>query len=363
MSTASVTPQRLHPESRIDQSSSDDDDSWLDRVDAFAVRVGDTINPILVKETRQALKSRQFLITFSTLLVAALGWTVAGSLSMMPQIYTTPSAPRMLIGYYVLLAIPMLLIVPLAAYRSLESEIDDGTLELLSITPLSPWQIVLGKLSSACLQMVLYLVTLFPCVAYAYTLRGIDLPTVAIIMSLLIIAAITLTVFALSFAPVARGRTGRISTLLVVMAALLTAEYVIGAGVISMIWYGNPLSTIVVACGLIAATTISAAVCHLLLTTTAAQLTPESENRSSPIRWSLLLLTWLVVTITALGILIGPIADDDIAIGFMIFSSMILAALWTFASALMAAESDSLTPRIQRELPGNFMSRLLLTFF
>ncbi|MEM6980450.1 MAG: ABC transporter permease, partial [Planctomycetota bacterium] len=119
----------------------------------------------------------------------------------------------------------------------------------------------------------------------------------------------------------------------------------------------------VVACGLIAATTISAAVCHLLLTTTAAQLTPESENRSSPIRWSLLLLTWLVVTITALGVLIGPIADDDIAIGFMIFSSMILAALWTFASALMAAESDSLTPRIQRELPGNFMSRLLLTFF
>ncbi|MEM6364189.1 MAG: ABC transporter permease subunit, partial [Planctomycetota bacterium] len=173
MSSASVTPQRLHPESRIDQSSSDDADNWIERVDAFAVRFGDTINPILVKETRQALKSRQFLITFSTLLVAALGWTVAGSLSMMPQIYTTPSAPRMLIGYYVLLAIPMLLIVPLAAYRSLESEIDDGTLELLSITPLSPWQIVLGKLSSACLQMVLYLVTLFPCVAYAYTLRGI----------------------------------------------------------------------------------------------------------------------------------------------------------------------------------------------
>ena len=125
----------------------------------------------MVKETRQALKSRQFVITFSVLLFAALGWTIVGSLSMMPQIYNTPSAPRMLIGYYIVLAIPMLLVVPLAAYRSLEGEIDDGTLELLSITTLSPWQIVLGKLASAMLQMLLYFVALFPCVAHPFQLR------------------------------------------------------------------------------------------------------------------------------------------------------------------------------------------------
>ena len=75
----------------------------------------------------------------------------------------------MMLGYYFVLALPMLLVVPLAAYRSLECEIDDGTLELLSITSLSPWQIVLGKLASAMLQMMLYFVVLFPCIAYAYT--------------------------------------------------------------------------------------------------------------------------------------------------------------------------------------------------
>ncbi|MCA9135107.1 MAG: hypothetical protein KDB00_00065, partial [Planctomycetales bacterium] len=146
-------------------------------LDRWCSRTGDAINPILVKETRQSLKSRQFVATFSLILFAALAWTIAGSLSMMPQIYTTPSAPRMMIGYYAVLALPMMLVVPLAAYRSLESEIDDGTLELLSITTLSPWQIVLGKLGSASLQMLLYFVTLFPCLAYAYTLRGVDLPT------------------------------------------------------------------------------------------------------------------------------------------------------------------------------------------
>ncbi|MEE2936581.1 MAG: ABC transporter permease subunit, partial [Planctomycetota bacterium] len=183
---------------------------WLDRIDRACERIGDSLNPILVKETRQALKSRQFVTTFSVLLFAALGWTVVGSLSLMPQIYTSPSAPRLLIGYYVVLAIPMLLVVPLAAYRSLEGEIDDGTLELLSISTLSPWQIVLGKLASAMLQMVLYYVALFPCVAYAYTLRGVDLPTTLLIMALLIAAAVMLTILSLFFAPLARSRTGRI---------------------------------------------------------------------------------------------------------------------------------------------------------
>ncbi|TWT95788.1 ABC transporter permease [Neorhodopirellula pilleata] len=336
--------------------------AWLVRIDRWAERLGDRVNPIMIKETRQALKSRQFVVTFSVLLVAAFGWTVAGSLSMMPLIYTTPSASRMLIGYYLVLALPMLLVVPLAAYRSLEAEIDDGTLELLSITALSPWQIVLGKLASASLQMMLYLVALFPCVAYAYTLRGVDLPTLALMMSTLIVSALTLTVLALSFAPLARGRTGRISTLLVVLSALLLAEYLIGAAMISMIMYGNPLPVSWTVFILVVATLLAAAISHLLLTTTAAQLTPESENRSSGIRWSLLMLTVLVFAINVFAIEWITEAREQVLAVFMP-SIMIMGLLWTFAGAMMAAESAALTPRIQRELPGNFFSRMLLVFF
>jgi len=135
---------------------------WLRWIDEMATRAGDSINPILIKETRQALKSRQFVVTFSLLLFAALAWTIAGSLLLMPQIYFLPSAPTMLTGYYIVLAVPMLLVVPLAAYRSLEGEIDDGTLELLSVTSLSPRQIVMGKLGSAVLQMMLYSSRCFP---------------------------------------------------------------------------------------------------------------------------------------------------------------------------------------------------------
>lgn len=336
--------------------------AWLQRADAWAERVSDRVNPILVKETRQALKSRQFVVTFSVLLTAALGWTVVGSLSMMPQIYTTPSAPRMLIGYYALLALPMLLIVPLTAYRSLESEIDDGTLELLSISALSPWQIVLGKLASASLQMVLYLVTLFPCVAYAYTLRGVDLPTLGLMMLILIVAGLFLTVVALAHAPLARGRSGRVTTLLTVILLLLLSEYGVGTTVVLLILYGNPLpgpETVFIA---IALPLVLASLGHLCLTATAAQLTPESENRSSPLRWALLGTTALVCGLAAYAIE-NRRFDGEFCISCYFISGTLLTGLWAFATPMLAAESANLTPRIQRELPSSFASRVALTFF
>ena len=332
--------------------------TWIDHIDHWCVRLGDLLNPILVKETRQALKSRQFVVTFSVLLFAAFAWTVIGSLSMMPHIYTSPSAPRMLVGYYIVLALPMLLVVPLAAYRSLEGEIDDGTLELLSITTMLPWQIVLGKLASASLQMMLYFVALFPCVAYAYTLRGVDLPTTLIIVGILIASGLILTVIALFFAPLSRSRTGRIGTLLSVMLILLTAEWGIGAMVISMILYGNTLSTQWVTFIAAAVVLIGLSLGHLLLTATAAQLTPESENRSTQIRVSLLILSAILAGLSAYA---GTNLDEA-GIGVLGIFAMTLGGIWLGCGAMMSAESPAMTPRIRRELPRSFVARVALTW-
>jgi hypothetical protein len=333
---------------------------WWTRIDAWCERIGDAVNPILVKETRQALKSRQFLVTFSMLLFASLAWTIAGSMMSMPQIYTTPSAPRMLIGYYVVLAIPLLLVVPLAAYRSLEIEIDDGTLELLSITALSPWQIVLGKLASATLQMALYFVALLPCVAYAYTLRGVDLPTTFLMIAILAVATLLLTILGLFFAPMARGRTGRIANMLALLIILVFSEYAVGALVIYMLMEGYSMPAGLLMYAIISTTLLAIAIGHLLLTTTAAQLTPETENRSTPIRLSLLFLTMISVGIAAYGMQLG--VDDDFDAAVFGTFAVSLAAIWTVASAMMVSESSTMTPRIRRELPSSFLARSTLTW-
>lgn len=337
---------------------------WLRRIDAWATRAGDAVNPILVKETRQALKSRQFVATFSLLLIASLAWTVVGSLLMMPQIYYTPSAPRMLVGYYLVLAVPMLLVVPLAAYRSLEAEADEGTLELLSVTSLSPLQIVMGKLASAALQMLLYFVVLFPCVAYAYTLRGVDLPTLVLLMGMLIFAGLGLTIVALFFAPVSSGRTGQIGALLAVLAILVGAEFALGSLAIELIQYGHPLSggEMVFAVSAILAIGITAAA--ILLVATAAKLTPESENRSTGIRVAVLVHMFCVVAVAAYAIAgeqsAGAVPEQLIPIPMAL--SVYLVGFWTLVGAMMSAESSAMTPRIRRELPGTFLGRLLLTW-
>ncbi|OYP38310.1 ABC transporter permease [Rhodopirellula sp. MGV] len=327
-------------------------------MDARCERFGDAVNPILVKETRQSLKSRQFVATFSLILFAALAWTIAGSLSMMPQIYTSPSAPRMMIGYYAVLALPMMLVVPLAAYRSLESEIDDGTLELLSITTLSPWQIVLGKLASATLQMLLYFVTLFPCLAYAYSLRGVDLPTTLLIIGALAVAGMVLTVIGLFFAPIAKGRGGRVMTMLVLILILVLGEYGVSALVIGMVFYGNPLSSTEILFAVISTCAFALVASHLLLTATAAQLTPETENRSTAIRLSLLAFTFVTVLISATALIL--LRHRGVPV--YLITLFVIASIWTICGAMMVSERDTITPRIRRELPQSFLARLLLTW-
>ncbi|TWU39168.1 ABC transporter permease [Novipirellula artificiosorum] len=333
--------------------------TWWQRIDQWSERAGDHLNPILVKETRQALKSRQFVVTFSVLLFAALAWTVAGSLSQMPQIYTTPSASRLLIGYYIVLAIPMLLVVPLAAYRSLEGEIDDGTLELLSITALSPWQIVLGKLASASLQMMLYFVALFPCMAYAYTLRGVDLPTTLLIVAILVVSALVLTVVALFLAPLARSRTGRIITLLLLVGILVIAEYGIGAMVIGMIVYGIPFAMPLVFFLVMTTLLVSLSLSHLLLAATAAQLTPESENRSTHLRISMMVVTMTLIGIATYATESMPRNDASTVLSLV---GAALLVFWVVCGSLMVAESSVTTPRIRRELPQSFFARVMLTW-
>ena len=320
---------------------------------------GDRLNPILVKETRQALKSRQFIITFSVLLVAALGWTVVGTLSLMPQVYTTPSAPRLLIGYYLVLAVPMMIIVPLTAFRSLETEIDDGTLELLSITTLLPRQVVRGKLHSAMLQMMLYFVVLFPCVAYAYTLRGVDLPTVAILLTLLPATGIFLSSFALFMASLQRGRTGRIVTLLTTLGLLVTSLAATSSAVIPLITGDLVVgdSETVYTLTLLAVAAVMTTV--LLLSAAAAQLTPPTENRSTTLRLAMLgALTAVIATLAAAPLRrdFRALWTDDLYGGVAIA----VVVLWIVAASLMAAESAILTPRIRRELPASVAARATL---
>jgi len=338
----------------------------LQRLDLWANQFSDRLNPILIKETRQSLKSRQFIFTFFSLLTAALGWTIVGSLSRMPQIYTTPSAPTLLLGYYAVLAVPMLLVVPLAAYRSLEVEIDDGTLELLSISSLSPWQVVLGKLASSLLQIFLYFIVLLPCMAYAYTLRGVNLTSILLITTTLLASGIFLTIFSVFFASLTHTRSGRTLTLLGTVIILLASVAGISLAMSSLILDGNLLSPNELFFSIASCLFIGPCAGHLMLTATAIRLTPESENRSTPLRRSVLALSTSIIFASALATLLLSarvtrttiLSQPDFLYGLMLAGG----TLWTIAGSMFVSESPNLTPRVKRDLPSSIFHRSFSTW-
>ena len=95
------------------------------------------INPIVVKEVRQSLKSRQFTIAFGLTLIAAVSWTLIAISLMVPKIYYSPGGVQLLTGFFCILQFPLMIIIPFSAFRSLTTETEDSTFELLSISALS----------------------------------------------------------------------------------------------------------------------------------------------------------------------------------------------------------------------------------
>src|SRR3954465_8624666 len=117
-------------------------------------RLGDQFNPIVVKEVRQALKSRQFAFTFLLLLLAAWAGSIFGVSYLGESIDFGSSAVTFYAGFLFALCAATLIIVPFSTFRSIVEERTETTLELLQITALSPVQIVLGTILSARVQVV-----------------------------------------------------------------------------------------------------------------------------------------------------------------------------------------------------------------
>src|SRR5690606_10094911 len=112
----------------------------------------------------------------------------------------------MLYGYFLVLAIPLLVVVPFSAFRSLAAEREDGTYELISITALNARQIVGGKLGSAILQMMVYFSALAPCVAFTYLLRGVDIFSIFFVLYYTFLLSLLLSTLGLLVATATRAR-------------------------------------------------------------------------------------------------------------------------------------------------------------
>ncbi len=332
-------------------------DVW-ERLDARLERWADHLNPILVKETRQALKSHQFLITFMLLLLACWLWSVFAPVLLGPGFAYASKGADVLYGYLLILSVPLVLIVPFAAFRSLAAEQERNTYELLAISDLSARQIVTGKLGSAVVQIVLYLSAVAPCLAFTYLLRGIDIFTIMLVIYYALFGSLGLTMIALLIATLSTARFSQVMLSVALVIGLfwgwffaviagweLTVESAswLGQG---EFWYFNGLLL-----------TVYVGYFALLLLAAAAGLGFVGELSSATLRIAMLLVV-VGFTPWVTGLWLAENGDSDVLVAY----ASLVGVHWYVLAVLMTGESPHLSQRVRRSLPTSWSGQALFTW-
>lgn len=344
--------------------------TWDRRLISKLAKYSDWLSPILVKEARQAMKSQQFTLTFYLLIVLGWIWTISGSSLMLPGIYYAPWGTSLLIGYLYMLAIPMMLVVPFFAFRSLASETEDGTFELMSITTLSAWQIVWGKMTTALLQILVYFSALAPCIAFTYLLRGVDIFTIGITLGYSLFTSVLLCAFSLMMATISTSRIWQ-SLLSVVLVIVLLVAGVIYCFFMTMILFegsGMPFRDPDFWVGNAYYVAFSIALSALFLLIATSQISFASDNRSTRIRIALTVLQWLIcssfaqIFFTAVEVNSSG-GSSDTACEIMSVMLIVSALYWGIVGPFLSLETATLSPRARRELPQSLLGRVMFTWF
>jgi hypothetical protein len=328
-------------------------------LERFLGTVSERLNPILVKETRQSLKSRQFVVTFFLLLIAGWIWSLAGVALMGQEVLYGTRGAEVFWGYYCILAFPLLIIVPFGAFRSLAVEQEDRTYELLSITDLNPRQILSGKLGSAVVQMTVYLSAIAPCLAFTYMLRGIDFPTILFMVFYTVVGSLSLSVISLLAGTLTREKHWQVvvSVLLIIGLFWVFILYVTWFTSVVLFFAGLSFDEPVFWQGNAAFMTAVASFFLLVFYAAVGQITFASDNRSTRLRVIMVAQHVLFTGWIAWALVMQPEAEG--AYTYM----MILGLYWYVAGALTSGEWPQLSTRVKRQLPQTFLGRMLFTWF
>ncbi len=339
--------------------------TWVARFDGWTERLGEYLNPILVKECRQALKSRQFVLTFALVLVCGWLWSIVGIAWLGPGVYYRFDGPEMFYGYYIILAFPLIVVVPYSAFRSLAQEREDRTFELVSITTLRPRQVIAGKLASAIVQMLVYLSAISPCLTFTYMLRGIDVMTIVFVLLYLTAGSIGLSIVALFGAAVSRERYWQMLSslgLALGLFFLFTGSCGLAFQVLRMqaIQVDDPDFWMANAAGLTAYLSYGA----LLYLAAAAQLTFPTDNRSTPLRVCMLVQQLLAIGWMGFGVWYAEMDGRSVPLAMPVINLVIASTVhWYVMGTFLTGESPQLSRRVMRQLPRSFLGRAFLTWF
>ncbi|MBO0859431.1 MAG: hypothetical protein J2P21_13300 [Chloracidobacterium sp.] len=319
------------------------------------VGFSDRVNPIVVKELRQAVQSRFVIAALLTLLsiqLVAIGIYILSSGASLLEFYAGRQSFLILFG---ILQVIGVIFVPLYTGARLAVERSDVNVDLLFITTIKPRSVIAGKMLAAMTLTALIYSACMPFMAFTYFLRGIDLPSIFISLGVGFMGVITCAQIAVFVASMQVGRAFKVIFGLIALtifgiiyvSTMAWVNDIIRRGVIGR----NFWETIIVM-----SFVISFAV-GLFFVMSVALIMPVASNRALPVR----------LFITAAWLLCGAAAVS----GGVIETHNWPVTLWlaafefVFAMAIFAAvsERDEQGRRVLRSIPKSILGRASAFFF
>jgi len=312
------------------------------------------LNPVLVKEVRQALRGKQFKGAFGFTIVISLIVAIWVVLNNADSSAWQPVGPDFLTGVWSCLTIAVIGFIPMAAFNAMGAEFEENTYDMLVLSHMRPRHIMLGKLLAAGVQAMLYFSVFGFFVVFAFLLGGVDLTIVLVGLPVLAIVSLALSSVALGLSTLARKRTARVGLMVVLAAALVGSVMGTIAMQAAATQTGFDIALPEVQAGLSSLLIAALAFGGLFFVIGVSRLAHEEENRSTGLRlfgFTLVLvgLGWAEWMYSHLGGLEFLVAVPTMAI-----------IVATVLSIFFVSEREGLGRRVETTLPNNKALRLFL---
>jgi len=318
------------------------------------------LNPIVIKELRQAVRSwavtGMLLLFLTVLFITSLGFLVTQSFDVDVNLQLGGS---MFSAFIVILAGASVFFIPLYVGVRVAAERQENNPDLLYATTLSPARIIRGKFLCGAYMALLFFSACMPFMAFTNLLRGVDLPTVFFILFYLFLVVCAANMVAIFFACLPMSRPFKMLLVIYgffqsfgfIIPLVLASFRMMSSGVGAMMGEKNFWI------GTLTAVGIGGAITGMFFVLSVALISPPSANRALPIRI-------YITAIWLLGGLLGLIwvvqtgdARPMYPWAYPTFAVMMFALLATISN------SDQISLRVRRSIPQSGLKRALAFVF
>jgi hypothetical protein len=327
-------------------------------VTSFLNKIGDRINPIVVKEMRQAVNSR-FVSSMLVLLLTVELLTMSLML-LLQSPSSDPDIQNMRTGREVfkvlqgILIVSCILLIPTMTGGRLASERSDVKVDLLFISTLSPRAIMAGKFLAATALALLIFSACAPFMTFAYLLRGLEISTILLTLLIDFGAVLLGITFALLVASI--PATLLLRVVLGIISIIVLGYLAVGAIGASILFLERGfflnLNSGDVWLAFAGLAGLAIGLMGLMFVWSTAMISPATSNRVFPVK--VYTFAFWVFLMLAFGIWSIKIERPEP----MYVGGLFGVVLFSFHMMIACSERDEWGPRVQRRIPHSQLFRI-----